>query len=153
MITLDDIDLDLCEALQADGRISYRELGDTVGLSAPAVRDRVRRLEERGVITGYRAIIDPAAVGFPIQCVIRLSTADRSDANLDDVLRDMPEVVEANRVTGSELHVVRAHVETTTHLEDIFHVMWGAADSVTNIVTSSPVPRRPLQLGRALRRR
>ncbi len=152
-MTLDDIDLDLCEALQGDGRRSYRELGEQVGLSAPAVRDRVRRLEQRGVITGYRAVIDYEAVGFPIQCIIRLSTAGHNDAAMDDLLRDMPEIVEANRVTGSESHVVRAHVKSTAHLEDIFRVMWHAADSVTNIVTSSPVPRRPLQLGRALGRR
>jgi Lrp/AsnC family leucine-responsive transcriptional regulator len=151
-MTLDDIDLDLCEALQANGRRSYRDLGDEVGLSAPAVRDRVRRLEERGVIVGYRAVIDPEAVGFPIQCVIRLSTG-RADEGVDELLRSMPEVVEANRVTGSESHVVRAHVKTTSHLEDLFRVMWQAADSVTNIVTSSPVPRRPLQIGRALGRR
>lgn len=152
-MTLDDIDLDICDALQLDGRRSYRELGEMVGLSAPAVRDRVRRLEDRGIIAGYRAVIDYELVGFPIQCIIRLSTSGRSDEHLDNVLRDVPEIVEANRVTGSESHVVRAHVKSTAHLEDLFRVMWQAADSVTNIVTSSPVPRRPLQLGRALGRR
>lgn len=152
-MTLDDIDLDICEALQEDGRASYRDLGERVGLSAPAVRDRVRRLERRGVIVGYRAVVDYEAVGFPIQCIIRLNEPLKAEGDIDAVLRDLPEVVEANRVTGSESHVVRAHVKTTGHLEELFHPMWEVAGSVTNIVTSSPVPRRPLQLGRALGRR
>ncbi len=155
MDSLDDIDLDICELLQENGRRSYRVLGDLVGLSAPSVRDRVRRLEERGVISGYRAVIDYEVVGFPIQCIIRLNSGPETEGNenIDDVLRAMPEVVEANRVTGSESHVVRAHVRSTGHLEELFGVLWQAAHSVTNIVTSSPVPRRPLALGKALGRR
>ncbi len=160
MIHLDDIDLDLVERLQEDGRLSYRELGDQVGLSAPAVRDRVRRLEDRGVITGYRAMVDYSKVGFPILAIIRLNhwtgsqtKGSQDHEGFDAALADMPELIEANRVTGSESHVVRARLTDMGHLEELFRKMWQAADSVTNVVTSSPVPRRPMQLGRALGRR
>ncbi len=150
-VEIDAIDLQLLEALGDDGRLSYRELGELVGLSSPAAADRVRRLEQRGVITGYRAQIDYEALGFPIHCIIRLNTTGGRGENLDDLLVDMPEVVEANRVTGSESHVVRAMVRTTAHLEELLNEIWVVSDSVTNIVTSSPVPRRPMILGRALR--
>lgn len=149
---VDDIDLRLLEALGDNARLSYRELGDLVGLSSPAAADRVRRLEQRGVITGYRAHIDYEALGFPIHCIIRLNSNGGRGENLDELLADMPEVVEANRVTGSESHVVRAMVQSTSHLEDLLNDIWVMSDSVTNIVTSSPVPRRPMILRRALLR-
>lgn len=145
MIELDGINRDLLDLLQQDGRMSYRDLGRRVGLSAPAVAERVRKLEEAGVITGYRATIDYELLGFPIECVIRLNTA-RMSSGIDDKLRAIPEVVEADRVTGSESHVVRARVRSTGHLEELLHDLWEDGDSITNIVTSSPVPRRPMNI-------
>ncbi len=144
---LDDINRDLLDLLQEDGRLSYRELGERVGLSAPAVAERVRKLEEAGVIRGYRAVVDYAELGFPIQCIIRLNTP-RMASGVDEKLRALPEVIEANRVTGSESHVIRAFVRSTSHLEDLLHELWTTGDSITNIVTSSPVPRRAMNLTR-----
>jgi Lrp/AsnC family leucine-responsive transcriptional regulator len=151
-VDLDDIDLDICEALAWDGRLSYRELGDRIGLSSPATADRVRRLEQRGVITGYRATIDYEALGFPILSIVRLNNSYRSDVDIDAALADVPEIIEANRVTGAESHVIRARVRSTSHLEDLLKVFWNQADTVTNIVTSSPIHRRPMLLRRALGR-
>lgn len=150
MIELDDINLELLDLLQEDGRMSYRELGERVGLTPPAVTERIRKLEELGVITGYRAVVDYEALGFPLLCIIRLN-APRGAEGVDDEIRAIPEVIEANRVTGSESHVIRARVRTTEHLELLLHHVWSHGDSVTNIVTSSPVPRRPMHLRRALR--
>jgi Lrp/AsnC family leucine-responsive transcriptional regulator len=149
MIELDDINRDIVDLLQADGRISYRELGERVGLTPPAVTERVRKLEELGVIRGYRAVIDYEALGFPLLCVIRLNSP-RGDRGVDEILRQIPEVIEANRVTGSESHVIRARLRSTSHLESLLDHLWEHGDSVTNIVTSSPVPRRPMNLRRAL---
>lgn len=144
MITLDGINTEILELLQTDGRMTYRELGDRIGLTAPAIAERVRRLEDAGVITGYRAVVNYESLGFPILCVIRLN-APGSSPKVDEMLATIPEIVEANRVTGSESHVIRAHVRSTGHLEELLHRIWSeGGDSITNIVTSSPVPRRPM---------
>lgn len=146
MFVLDDINRELLDLLQIDGRMSYKELGERIGLTAPAVAERVRKLEDAGVIQGYRAIVDYEALGFPILSIIRLNAPGRA-SGVDDTIREIPEVIEANRVTGSESHVIRARVRSTAHLEELLHLLWEAGDSTTNIVTSSPVPRRPMHLG------
>ena len=145
MYELDEINLQLLDLLQEDGRLTYRELGERIGLSAPAVAERVRKLEVAGVITGYRATVDYEQLGVPIQCVIRLNTP-RMASGVDEKLRALPEEIEANRVTGSESHVIRARVRSTTHLEELLHHLWEDGDSTTSIVTSIPVPRRPMNL-------
>lgn len=150
MIELDETNRKIVDILQEHGRISYKELGERVGLTAPAVTERVRKLEESGVITGYRAVVDYEALGFPLLCVIRLN-APRGAPGIEDEIATIPEVIEANRVTGSESHVIRARVRNTTHLEELLQRLWAYGDSTTNIVTSSPVPRRPMNLERALR--
>ncbi len=153
MITLDEINRELIDLLQHDARLSYRELGERIGLSAPAVAERVRKLEDAGVIRGYRAVVDYEALGFPLLCIIRVN-APSADRELDDTIRAIPEVIEANRVTGSESHVIRARVRSTAHLEELLNELWThGGTSVTNIVTSSPVPRRPMDVTAALRER
>ena len=147
MFELDDINRNLLDILQEEGRLSYRELGERVALSAPAVAERVRKLEDAGVIRGYRAVVDYAELGFPIQCIIRLNTTGDA-STVDEIVQGIPEVIEANRVTGSESHVIRAFVRTTGHLEDLLHQLWTTGDSITSIVTSSPVPRRAMSLAR-----
>ena len=105
MFLLDEINRDLLDLLQTDGRMSYKELGERIGLTAPAVAERIRKLEDAGVIRGYQAIVDYEALGFPILSIIRLNTPGRAH-DVDDTLRAIPEVIEANRVTGSESHVI-----------------------------------------------
>ncbi|HSJ92301.1 MAG TPA: Lrp/AsnC family transcriptional regulator [Ilumatobacter sp.] len=151
MIELDDINRELVDLLQEDGRMSYRELGERVGLTPPAVTERIRKLEDLGVIRGYRAVVDYEVLGFPLLCIIRLNSP-RGGQGVDALIAEIPEVIEANRVTGSESHVIRARVRDTEHLEDLLHRLWAHGDSVTNIVTSSPVPRRPMRLRSVLRR-
>ncbi len=149
---LDDINISILDLLQTNGRMSYRDLGEQVGLTAPAVTERVHRLEAMGIITGYRAVVDNEALGFPLLCIIRLN-ASRDATGVDEVIEAMPEVIEANRVTGSESHVIRVRVRSTHHLEELLQLLWAYGDSTTNIVTSSPVPRRPMPIRRALARR
>jgi Lrp/AsnC family leucine-responsive transcriptional regulator len=151
MIDLDDINIEILDLLQLDGRMSYRELGERVGLTAPAVTERVRKLEELGVIKGYRAMVDYEALGFALLCVIRLNSS-RSAQGVDDIIEAIPEVIESNRVTGSESHVIRTRARSTLHLEELLHQLWDYGDSITNIVTSSPVPRRAMNLQKALKR-
>jgi Lrp/AsnC family leucine-responsive transcriptional regulator len=145
MFFLDDINRDLLDLLQLEGRMSYKDLGDRIGLTAPAVAERIRKLEDAGVITGYRAVVDYAAVGFPILSIIRLKAPLRSEG-IDPKIAAIPNVIEASRVTGSDSHVIRARLRHMLDLEELLHDVWEQGDTITNIVTSSPVPRRPMSL-------
>jgi Lrp/AsnC family leucine-responsive transcriptional regulator len=145
MVFLDDINRSLLDLLQTDGRMSYKDLGDRIGLTAPAVAERVRKLEEAGVIAGFRAVIDYEAIGFPILSIIRLKAPGRSEG-IDAAISAIPNVIEANRVTGSDSHVLRARLRHAHDLEVLLSDVWEQGDTITNIVTSSPVPRRPMNL-------
>jgi Lrp/AsnC family leucine-responsive transcriptional regulator len=145
VIELDDINRDLLDLLQVDGRMSYKDLGERIGLTAPAVAERIRKLEDAGVISGYRAVVDYEALGFPLLCIMRLR-APMSTKGIDDKIAAIPNVLEANRVTGSDSHVLRARLRTTRDIEDLLHDVWEQGDTITNVVTSSPVPRRPMNL-------
>lgn len=154
MYVLDDINRDLLDLLQTDGRMSFKELGERIGLTAPAVAERVRKLEEAGVIRGYRAVVDYEALGFPILSIVRVK-APIAGRGIDDKIAALPNVIEANRVTGSDSHVIRARLRTTREIEDLLADVWQDGETITNLVTSSPVPRRPMNLkatnaGRAL---
>lgn len=139
---LDDVGWLLLEALQRDARASYKELGEAVGLTAPAVAERMRRMEVAGLITGYRPVIDHEALGFPILAVIRLKATGEADRKVDAVVTTLPEVLECHRVTGSESHVIRAIVRSTHHLEALLDELRPYGETITNIVTSSSVTER-----------
>lgn len=145
MIYLDDINRDLLDLLQVDGRMSYKDLGERIGLTAPAVAERVRKLEEAGAIKGYRAVVDYEAVGFPILGIIRVKAPMRTEG-IDPKIAAIPNVIEASRVTGSDSHVIRARLRRTRDIEELLQDVWGQVDTITNLVTSSPVPRRPMNL-------
>ena len=143
---LDAIDRHILRELAHDGRVSFRELGERVGLSAPAVTDRVRRLERDGVISGYQAVIDPCAFGFPMLVVVRVHSAGPRAAGIDELARNMPEVVVCHRATGSESHVMRVRVRDVDHLNDVVEQFWEFGDTITNLVTTTPVPVRPVPM-------
>lgn len=147
---LDPVGWQILAELQADARISYSELGRRVGLTSPAVAERIRRMEETGIITGYRVSINPAAVGLPITVIIRLRsndggwTADRIAARVD---LDFPEIIECHRVTGDDSFVIKAVVTTVIHLENLIDRLKVIGDLVTSLVLSSPVQARPIEPG------
>ncbi len=145
MFYLDDLNRQLLDILQEDGRISYKDLGERIGLTPPAVADRVRKLEEAGVIRGYRALVDYEALGFPLLCIIRMKVP-QSNETIDAKIASIPQVVEANRVTGSDSHVVRARVRNTHGIEELLGDVWKDGDTITNVVTSSPVRLRSMGL-------
>lgn len=142
--SLDDISREILRHLAGDGRLSFRELGERVGLSAPAVTERVRRLERDGVIRGYRAVIEPAALGYPMLVVVRVHSAGPRAAGVDQLAIDLPEVVECHRVTGSESHVLRVRVRDMAHLNEIVERFWEYGDTITSVVTTTPVTLRPV---------
>jgi Lrp/AsnC family leucine-responsive transcriptional regulator len=139
----DDITWLLLSALQRDARLSYKQLADEVGLTAPAVAERIRKLEREGLIEKYEVRLNADALGLPILAVIRIDAAGR---DIDETLLEIPEVLECHRVTGAESHVIRARVASTAHLEQVLTKLAGYGPTVTNIVTSSPVPRRGIAL-------
>src|SRR6266571_8569099 len=108
--SLDDIGWRILRELQENGRISYSELGRRVGLTPPAVAERMRRMEEAGVIRGYRAEVDPSKLGYPIEAFIRVSARAASRTEIADIVEGFPEVLECHRVTGVDCFVIRAAV-------------------------------------------
>ena len=139
----------LLNELQADARLSLAELGRRVGLSSPAVADRLRRLEAEGVIAGYRAEVNPRALGFSLGVLIRIRPAPRQIAAVADLARESPEVVECHRVTGDDCYVMTAWVRDVEHLEQLIDQFTPYGQTTTSIMQSSPVPRRGVALGGA----
>jgi Lrp/AsnC family transcriptional regulator, leucine-responsive regulatory protein len=144
---LDETNRAILAELQDDARLSLAEIGRRVGLSSPAVAERVQRLEREGVITGYHAAIDPRAVGFGLSVVIRIRPAARQIPKVAELARNTPEVVECHRITGEDCYIMKAHVASVEHLEEIIDrfVLFGS--TTTSIVQSAPVPRRGVMLG------
>jgi Lrp/AsnC family transcriptional regulator, leucine-responsive regulatory protein len=144
---LDDTNLRLLAELQADARLTLAELGRRVGLSSPAVAERIGRLESDGVIRGYNADIDPRALGYSLSAVIRIRPAARQIADVARQAQQTPEVVECNRITGDDCFVMRAHVRDIDHLEEVIDRFTLLGQTTTSIVQSSPVPGRGVHLG------
>jgi Lrp/AsnC family transcriptional regulator, leucine-responsive regulatory protein len=140
----DSTNLRLLEELQRDARISLAELGRRVGLSSPAVADRLKRLEDEGVITGYRADVDPRKLGYTLGVIIRIRPAPRQIAAVAQLARDTPEVVECHRVTGDDCYVMTAYVRDVEHLEQVIDQFVAYGQTTSSIMQSSPVPRRGL---------
>jgi Lrp/AsnC family leucine-responsive transcriptional regulator len=142
--TPDAVDWRILEELQANGRITYTELGRRVSLTAPAVADRVRRLEEAGVIRGFRAELDPAAIGYPLTAFVRWTAAGQDCAHLAEVAKEFPEIVECHRITGEASYLLKVVARDVAHLEAVIDRLmpWGA--TVTSVALSSPVRHRAL---------
>jgi Lrp/AsnC family transcriptional regulator, leucine-responsive regulatory protein len=143
---LDDTNRLLIAELQQNGRLSIAELGRRVGLSPPAVADRLGRLEASGTITGYRAEVDPRALGLSLSAIIRVRPSPGQIRNVADLARETPEVVECHRVTGEDCYVMRAHLRDVLHLEEVIDRFTVLGQTTTSIMQSSPVPGRPIAL-------
>ena len=141
-VAVDDVNLRLLEELQADARLSSAELGRRVGLSAPAVAERVSRLVETGVITGFHAAVDPRALGLSLTAVLRIRPAPRELPKVAELARETPEVVECHRITGEDCFFMKLHVRDVEHLEEVIDQFAFYGQTTTSILQSSPVPRR-----------
>jgi Lrp/AsnC family leucine-responsive transcriptional regulator len=143
---LDTVNLRLIGELQADARLSLAELGRRVGLSAPAVTDRLQRLRDAGVIVGYRTEVDPRALGFTLSVVLRVRPAQRQLAKVAEVARTSAEVVECHRITGEDCFFMKLHVRDVEHLEEVIDRFLPFGQTTTSIIQSSPVTTRGVAL-------
>lgn len=144
-VSLDTTDWRILEALQRDGRATYADLARTVALSPSAVAERVRRLEEARVITGYSARVDPGRVGLTIMAFVRLRYPTGNYKPFHDLLDTTPAIVEAHHVTGEDCFVLKVVARSMHHLEEITGRIAGLGTVTTNVVYSSPLPTRALQ--------
>ncbi|MEM6913830.1 MAG: Lrp/AsnC family transcriptional regulator [Pseudomonadota bacterium] len=139
---IDDVDARILEALVHNARISIAELARTVGMSAPSVSERVRRLEETGAITGYTAIVNPAVLGRPLAIMLRIRPVPGKLREVADLIKSLPDIVECVRVTGEDCYVARAHVRSVDDLEALIDRIVPHSMTTTSIIQSSPVERR-----------
>src|SRR5262245_29536463 len=148
---LDGKDLAIIEALQLDGRIALSELGRTVGLSRPAMSERVKRLEERGVITGYGARIDPQALGLGMMAIVRLSTTHEHIRACLKKFAELPNVVEVHRVTGEDCFVLKVIVPAPDKLAVVVDALGRFGAVTTSVVlrseASKPITRELVRDG------
>lgn len=145
---VDGTDMKLLNALAADARVSIAALARMVGLSPPSVSERIRRLEEAGVIEGYTIRIDPRALGLPLAAWLRIRPVPGQLPKVTEILQNLPEIVECDRVTGEDCFIARACVGSVEELERLIDKVMPFAMTNTSIIQSSPVERRlpPLRL-------
>jgi Lrp/AsnC family transcriptional regulator, leucine-responsive regulatory protein len=139
---LDDTNRKLLVELQDHARLSLAELGRRVGLSSPAVAERLGRLESQGCIIGYRTEVDPKALGYSLSAVVRVRPASRQLPRIAEIARTSAEVVECHRITGEDCFFMKAHVRSIEHLEELIDRFTPYGQTTTSIIQSSPVPPR-----------
>lgn len=143
-LQIDAVAWRILRLLQENARLSFRQIGEAIGLTAPAVAERVRRLEDAGIITGYHAEIAPARVGLPIQAFVHLTTTTRQSIHLREGIPDLAEVVECHCVTGAESYILKVIVPTVEHLERLLWKLKDYGEVRTSLVLSSQVTRRSI---------
>jgi Lrp/AsnC family leucine-responsive transcriptional regulator len=139
----DAINLRILTELQANPRLTMSELGRRVGLSAPAVTERVRRLEEQGVIRGYRLDVNPTALGLPIAAYVRIRPNPGQLPKLAELAQQIPEVVECYRVTGEDCFILKVYLPNLEQLDQILDAFLLYGTTTTSLIQSSPVALRP----------
>ncbi len=140
---LDEVNHCILTALTEDPRLSAAELARRVGMSAPAVRERVNRLEEVGVIRGYRLDVDPAAIGLPVAAWVRIRPGPGQLPKIAALAARTPEVSECHRISGEDCFLLKLHVPAIEALEDILDRFLIHGQTTSSFIVSTPVPPRP----------
>jgi Lrp/AsnC family leucine-responsive transcriptional regulator len=150
---LDMVNMQLLSELLADPRITMSALARRVEMSAPAVTERVQRLQRAGVITGYRMEVDPAALGLPVTAFVRIRPAPGQLPKIADLAAQIPQITECYRITGEDCYIVKMHAPTVEQIETTLDRFLLYGQTTTSIVVSTPVPPRSLPLPTAPRTR
>lgn len=143
---LDTVNRRLLRELATEPRITMSALARRVGMSAPAVTDRVQRLEQAGVITGYRAEISPAALGLPVTAFVRIRPTAGQLPKIAELAAATPEVSECHRISGEDCFLIKIHTGAIEELEAILDRFLTYGQTTTSIVVSTPVPPRTLPI-------
>jgi Lrp/AsnC family transcriptional regulator, leucine-responsive regulatory protein len=141
--SMDDIDRRLVAELYGDARLRVAELGRRVGLSPPAVAERLRRLTDGGALR-FRAEVTPRALGYTICAIVRVSPTTRDLKLIPDIARQLPQVTECYRITGDDCYFMKLHLRSIEELEPILDRFTPLGRTTTSIVNATPVPPRPL---------
>ena len=141
---LDRTDQAILAELQRDGRVSVADLARRISLSASSTADRLRRLADDGVITGYTALLAPEALGYPITAFVRLKYPLGNHKPLHDLLGTTPEITEAHHITGEDCFLLKLLARSMTDLERLAGKIAGLGSITTSVVYSSPLARRAL---------
>lgn len=139
---LDDLDRRIVELLAEDARISLKELAQRVNLSSPSTSERLRRLEERGVIRAFTVDIDPHAIGYTLQAIVRIRPLPGKLHAVQQLIEDIPQFSECDKVTGDDCFIARLHIRSIEELDQILDRITDKAETNTAIVKAQPVKRR-----------
>jgi Lrp/AsnC family leucine-responsive transcriptional regulator len=139
---IDDIDRKILGELTRDGRVSIAELGRRVNLSSPAVAERVQRLERAGVITGYRAELDPRTLGYQLTAIVRIKPAPGQLPRIPELALEIAQVGECHRITGEDCFYLKVHLRSIDELSTLLDRFLAYGETTTSIVNASPIPRR-----------
>jgi len=145
-LLLDGRNVQILALLAGNPRMSVSELARSVGMSAPATRERIQRMEEAGVIRGYRLEIDPAALGYPIAAFIRVRPMPGKLPKIAELAVSLPQVVECHRITGEDCFILKVGLDSLDNLDVILDQFLVYGQTTTSIVQSTPVPARNLPL-------
>lgn len=140
---MDEIDRNILEALAGDARLPLKQLAEVAGLSGPATADRLRRLEQRGVLRGYTVDIDPAALGYTLEAVVRIRPLPGQLHLVQQMIQETPEVVECDKITGDDCFVARLFVRSIGDIDAILDRISDRAATSTSLVKSKVIHRRP----------
>jgi Lrp/AsnC family transcriptional regulator, leucine-responsive regulatory protein len=140
--SLDATDRKIIGELAEDGRISNAELGRRVNLSSPAVAERVRRLERAGVITGYRAELDPRMLGYSLTAIVRVKPAPGQLPRIPELAAEIPQVSECHRITGEDCFYIKVYLRSIDELSALLDRFLAYGETTTSIVNASPIARR-----------
>jgi len=139
---LDETDRALLAALAEDARRPVSELARLVGLSGPSTAERIRRLEAQGVIERFTVQLDPRALGFTLQAIVRVKPLPGQLHLVEEVIRRIPEFVECDKVTGDDCFICRLYLHSIEHLDEILSKVTERAETSSAIVKSTPIARR-----------
>jgi Lrp/AsnC family leucine-responsive transcriptional regulator len=139
---MDATDRRIVGELARDGRVSFAELGRRVNLSAPTVAERVQRLERQGVITGYRAELDPRALGYPLTAIVRVKPAPGQLTRIPELAAGIPQVGECHRITGEDCFFLTVHLRSIDELGELLDQFLVYGETTTSLINASPIPRR-----------